>query len=162
VEATRRIRDEANGKPPIVIVLTASALGGQRDAVMLGGVFDDFLAKPCREGELLEKIRVHLNLEFRYDGSETVPAVDGQAAPGPVLGAGLLAELPPDWIDQVRNAVLNGEKDRLDRLIGRVAELDNSAARLLQEVADRYEYDVLARWVEDAAETGTGRQAVRT
>jgi CheY-like chemotaxis protein len=162
LEATRRIKAEANGKPPVIIALTASALDGQREAVMGGGVFDDFLSKPCREGELLERIRAHLNLEYRYAAGQTVPEPDGCAAPGPAMGAELLAKLPMDWIDQLRNAVLNGEKDRLDRLIRRVEQLDAPAARSLQEVADRYEYDILARWFEEAAETSAERQAQRT
>jgi CheY-like chemotaxis protein len=158
LEATRRIRAEANGKPPVIVALTASALDGQRDAVMCGGIFDDFLSKPCREGELLEKIRAHLNLEYRHDGVETVPVTEGCGAPGPVMGAKLLAKLPADWIDRLRDAVLNGEKDRIDGLIRRVEELDAPAARLLQEFADRYEYDVLAGWFAEAVEAGTGGQ----
>jgi len=161
-EAARRIKAEAKGRPPAIVALTASALDGQRDAVMCGGVFDDFLAKPCREGELLEKIRAHLNLEYRYVGGETGPDKDGCGVPGPVRGARLLAKLPADCIDRLRDAVLNGEKDRLDRLIRSVEELDVPAARSLQEVADRYEYDVLEGWFAEAAEAGTGQHVEGT
>lgn len=162
LEAARRIKAEANGKPPAIVALTASALDGQRDAVMSGGIFDDFVSKPCREGELLEKIGAHLNLEYRYGGGETAPATDGCGAPGPATGARLLAKLPADCIDRLRHAVLNGEKDRIDRLIRGVEELDAPAARSLQEVADRYEYDVLAGWFADAVEAGTAGRVERT
>jgi CheY-like chemotaxis protein len=162
LEAARRIKAEANGKPPAIVALTASALDGQRDAVMSGGIFDDFVSKPCREGELLEKIGAHLNLEYRYGGGETAPATDGCRAPGPATGARLLAKLPADCIDRLRDAVLNGEKDRIDRLIRGVEELDAPAARSLQEVADRYEYDVLAGWFADAVEAGTAGRVERT
>jgi CheY-like chemotaxis protein len=158
LEAARRIKAEAGGKPPAIVALTASALDGQRDAVMCGGVFDDFVSKPCRQGELLEKIRAHLNLEYRYGGGETVPGTDGRDAPGPAMGAKLLAKLPVDWVGQLRDAVLNGEKDRIDRLIRKAEEVDAPAARSLQEVADRYEYDVLAGWFAEAVGAGAGGQ----
>jgi hypothetical protein len=116
---------------------------------------DGFLSKPCREGELLEKIRAHLNLDYRYAEAQAVPGIDGGVAAGAVAPAELLAELPADWIDQLRDAVLNGQKDRLDQLIHRVEDLDARAARALQELADRYDYDVLARWLEEAAEART-------
>ena len=60
------------------------------------------------------------------------------------------------------DAVMNGDKDRLDQLIARVEGLDARAARVLQEVADRYEYDVLTRWFEAAAENTNGKLGERT
>jgi PAS domain S-box-containing protein len=156
VEVTRTIKAEANGEPPVIIALTASALEEQRNAVMCDGLMDDFLSKPCREGELLEKIRTHLNLDYRYADEQTALGIGAGGAPGPASGAELLAKLPAERIDQLRDAVLHGEKDRLDQLIRLVHELDAPAARSLGEAADNYEYDVLARWFEEAAETGTG------
>jgi CheY-like chemotaxis protein len=156
LETTRIIKAEANGKPPVIIALTASAMDVEREAIMRHDGPDDFLSKPCREGELLEKIRAHLNLNYRYADTQTASGVDG-AVRAPGMSAAVLAELPANWIDQFRDAVLNGEKDRLDQLIQRVEELDGRAARWLQEVADRYEYDVLARWFEEAAQTRTGK-----
>ncbi len=162
LEATRTIKAEANGKTPVIIALTASAMDEERDSVMRSGGIDDFLSKPCREGELLEKIRAHLDLDYLYAGEQTPPGMDARAPLARVMGAELLAELPAYWIDQLRDAVLNGEKDRLDQLIQRVEELHARAARSLQDAANRYEYDVLARWFEEAAETRTRRQADRT
>jgi len=90
------------------------------------------------------------------------------AGPAGIIAAGmaaaffvLLAKLPADWIDDLRDAVLYGQKDRLDQLIHRVEDLDARAARSLQEVADRYDYDVLGRWFEEAAETRTERPEER-
>jgi PAS domain S-box-containing protein len=161
LEASRTIKAEAHGNPPVIIALTASVTEQERDNAMRSGGMDDFLAKPCREGELLEKLRVHLNLDYRYADEEKGPEMNGCAAPGPVADAQLLAELPMDWIDQLHDAVRNGQKDRLDELIQRIETLDTRAARSLQEVADRYEYDVLAGWFEQAAQTRTAKEAER-
>ena len=51
-------------------------------------------------------------------------------------------------IDAVDEAVLNGDKDRLDQLIRRVGEQDMRAAQALKELADKYEYDALTRLLE--------------
>ena len=46
-------------------------------------------------------------------------------------------------IEQLRSAVRNGEKDRLDELIAAVAKQDPGCARALKDLADGYQYDVL-------------------
>jgi PAS domain S-box-containing protein len=157
VEAAQIIKAEAKEKPPVIIALTASALDEERRTVMKGGGIDDFLSKPCREGDLLEKLRIHLELDYRYAGQPTALEMPGGVSRATVRGAELLAELPAELILQMRDAVLHGDKDSLDQFIARSEELDGSAARWLQEVADRYEYDVLTRWFEEAAETGKER-----
>jgi signal transduction histidine kinase/DNA-binding NarL/FixJ family response regulator len=162
LEAARIIKAEAKEKPPVIVALTASALDEERHTVMDGSGIDDFLSKPCLEGDLLEKIRTHLNLEYRYADQQPAPGMDGGVSRAPVLGPELLAQLPADWMVQMGDAVMNGDKDRLDQLIARVEGLDARAARVLQEVADRYEYDVLTRWFEAAAENTNGKLGERT
>jgi PAS domain S-box-containing protein len=54
-----------------------------------------------------------------------------------------LAELPPELILQLQDAVQEGEKERLDQLIREVAEYNQQSAAALHEFADNYEYDAL-------------------
>src|ERR1039457_5042266 len=61
--ATQRIKADPGGRETVVIALTASAMDDQRLAALQSGV-DDFIAKPCDEDELLEKIRAHLNISY--------------------------------------------------------------------------------------------------
>ncbi len=56
----------------MIIALSASAMDEDRDAVLQTGVIDDFLAKPCREGELLQMIQARLRLSYLY-ASEGAP-----------------------------------------------------------------------------------------
>ena len=51
-------------------------------------------------------------------------------------------------MDQLRHAVLNGENDRLDELIGKVMEQDARFAGVLRDLADKYEYDALTQLLE--------------
>jgi PAS domain S-box-containing protein len=147
LEATRRIKADPRGKETAIVVLTASALDEDRRVVTQSGA-DDFIAKPCREDELLEKIGVLLNLAYDYEEiSQAEDKPSGMAA----LGAAL-AQLPIELVEELRNATSIGNKKLLDKLILRVpATGDARAARSLQELADKYQYDDLTRLLEEAS-----------
>jgi DNA-binding response OmpR family regulator len=117
-----------------------------RRSVLHSGA-DDFLAKPCREDELLEKIRALLNIAYDYE--EGSGDDDQSPAGAAVLSAERLARLPQELIEEIRNATLSGNKKLLDKLILKVPEAgDAEAARALQGLADKYEYDALTRLLE--------------
>ncbi|MDZ8025869.1 MAG: AAA family ATPase [Nostoc sp. DedQUE11] len=65
-EATRRLRVLQNFKEVIVIAVSASVFEfNQQESRKVG--CDDFLAKPIKKPELLEKLQVHLGLEWVYE-----------------------------------------------------------------------------------------------
>jgi two-component system sensor histidine kinase/response regulator len=146
--ATRRIKADPRGKETVIIAVTASAMDDDRATVSQSGA-DDFVIKPCREDELLEKIRVLLNVAYDYEemsGAKGEP-VSGLAA----LSADGLGELPRALVEELRNATLNGDKTLLDKLILQVREAEDAgSANALQELADKYEYDALTRLLEKA------------
>ena len=143
VEATRKIKADVSGKETKVIVLTASALDEDRRIAALGGA-DDFISKPCREDELLEKMRVHLDLVYDYEEIGTSAQPKGWTAG---LSAERLGRLAPDLAEALSEATLKGNKRRLDELIGQVP--DSDCAHALQELANKYDYDTLTRLLED-------------
>jgi CheY-like chemotaxis protein len=149
--ATRRIKADPRGKETVIIAVTASAMNGDRGAVSRSGA-DDFVVTPCGEDELLEKIRVLLDIAYDYEeisGAEGEP-VSGLAA----VSANGLGKLPLELVEDLRNATLNGDKARLDKLILKVREAeDPGSANALQELADKYEYDALTRLLEEARRT---------
>lgn len=104
LEATRRIKADPRGKETVIVVLTASAfLDDDRRAVFESGA-DDFLAKPCREDDLLEKMRSLLNIAYEYEepsGTEGRPSVSPA-----LLNAQRLAQLPRELIEGMRNATI--------------------------------------------------------
>jgi CheY-like chemotaxis protein len=147
LEATRRIRADARGKETVIFILTASALHENRQKIDRHGA-DDFLAKPCSEDELLEKMRVHLNIAYDYEDLTEGQPPAGLAA----LSAATLGQLPPELIEELRKATSWGNKRRLDDVILKVGETgDAGSAQALQELADRYDYDALTRLLEQAA-----------
>jgi signal transduction histidine kinase/FixJ family two-component response regulator len=65
-EATRRLRMLPDLINVVVIAISASVFNFDQQQSREVGC-DDFLPKPVRESELLEKLRVHLNLEWVYE-----------------------------------------------------------------------------------------------
>jgi hypothetical protein len=62
-----------------------------------------------------------------------------------------LAGLPTELLQQLLNAVQDGEKDRLDDLISAVATQDVQSASALKELADKYAYDALTNLLTEAS-----------
>ena len=147
LEATRRIKAGPRGNETAIVVLTASALDEDRRAVAQSGA-DDFIAKPCREEELLEKIRALLNLTYDYEDTR-------EAESRPLAGVSALSvalsQLPLELVEELRNATSIGNKRLLDSLILKVPQAgDPDTARSLQQLADKYQYDDLTRLLEEA------------
>ena len=146
LEATRRIKGDPRGKETVIVALTASAMDEDRRAVFQSGA-DDFVAKPCNEGELLETMRALLNIAYDYE--EMNEAEDQHVAGATVLSAERLERLPLELVEELRNATLSGNKKLLDKLILKVREAgDDDSAHALQQLADKYEYDTLTRLLE--------------
>jgi CheY-like chemotaxis protein len=146
LQATRIIKSDPRGKETIVVALTASALDDDRRAVAESGA-DDFLTKPCIEDELLEMLRIHLKLTYDYEPTGEVLVSAGAAELSPKR----LAHLPLALVEELRKAVLSGKKGLIDTLVDQVRQAgDAGIADQLKQLADKYEYDVLAELLEAA------------
>jgi PAS domain S-box-containing protein len=147
LEATRRIKADPRGKKTVIMALTASAMDDDRQTAFQSGA-DHFLAKPCREDELLEQVRALLKITYDY---EDLIEPESRELARPIVSAELLKKLPPDLVEQLREATLSGNKKLLDELIVKVSEtVDPESAHSLQALADRYEYDALTRLLEES------------
>jgi CheY-like chemotaxis protein len=148
LEASRRIKADPRGKETVIIALSASAMEDQRLTALQSGA-DDFIAKPCNEDELLQKIKAHLNIAYDY---EEMSGNQSEAAGGvPVLNAERLGQLPREIIEELHTATLSGNKNLMDKLIVKVCKTGHAeSARALAELADNYEYDALTRLLEEA------------
>jgi CheY-like chemotaxis protein len=141
LEATRRLKADPRGGDTAIVALTASALDEDRRAVAESHA-DDFVAKPCREDELLEKMRSLLKIDYDYE--EEIAAGDLLA-----LSTASLAQLPLSLAEELRNATADGNKRLLDQLILQVRDSAAApSANALQALADNYDYDALTRLLE--------------
>jgi PAS domain S-box-containing protein len=146
LEATRRIKADPRGKETIIVVLTASAMDHDRLAVAQSGA-DDFLAKPCRDDDLLEKMRPFLKIAYTYEETVGVEAISAVAA----LTAERIGRLPRQLVTEIRDAILAGNKKLLNKLILDVSGTEDADfVSSLQALANKYEYVALARLLEEA------------
>ena len=148
LEATRRIKADPRAKQTAIVTLTASALDDDRRAAFESGA-DDFLAKPCLEDELLEKMRVLLDIVYIHE------EVSGTERPPPAgaatQSAKRLVPLSFELVEELRNATFSGNKILLDTLILKVRETEDAgSAQVLQKLADNYEYEALTRLLTEA------------
>ncbi|MEN8171864.1 MAG: PAS domain S-box protein [Chloroflexota bacterium] len=147
-EATLRIKKTEQGKETPVIAVTASAFEEKKDQIISCGL-DDFLRKPYKENELLEKIKKFLDLEYQYADDEFA---DRPPRIGPI-GLDELDILPPELVYQMSDALMGGHINRLHRQIDKVKEFDARLAAKLRKLANLYDYDTLTDLFSQAGET---------
>jgi len=138
-EAIRRIRASAGGKDTRIIAVTASAFEETRKDVLADGA-DDFVSKPFRETELLEKIGCLLGVKYVYAEAVSVAAKPEALE---ALTSESLAGLPGELVHQIREATINADLDRMLELIQQGATHDARAANGLRSLAERFDYQKL-------------------
>jgi PAS domain S-box-containing protein len=153
LEATRRIKASAGGQDTLIVALTASAMEDDRRMAAVSGA-DDFLAKPCPENELFEMLRVLLNVTYDY---EELTLAENQVPPPDALSGDRLMQLPEPLAQELLHAIVGGNKRQIDAIILKVrATHDASLANALQDRANRYEYDMLMRILEERVAKDSG------
>jgi PAS domain S-box-containing protein len=142
LEATRRIRTTPRLRQPKIVALTASAMNHDRQSAVESGA-DDFVAKPCREDELLETMRSLLSITYQYQDLDEDNRETG------ALTTEKLADLPRDLVEEIREATLAGNKKLLDKLTVQVQSAGHlESAQALQVLVDKYDYDTLTQLLE--------------
>jgi CheY-like chemotaxis protein len=148
LEATRRIKADPAGQRTHVVILTASAMDEDRREVAASGA-DAFLAKPCREEDLLDLIKARLKVDYDYEAS--TPADEHPPDPTVILSPANLHRLPVEVLEELGGAIRGGKKRRFDTLLAQLRQSNDAAlADALKELADRYEYDQLSQLLEAA------------
>jgi CheY-like chemotaxis protein len=136
--AARAIRARRGGRRVVIVAVTASAFDEAREAIFEAGA-DGWLRKPCREADLLEEIRRHLGLEYRYvspprrSSSATMTAIHGRP--------GSMGSLPPAVADQLRKAAHIADYGHLTDLIGELSPEHEAVAEELRRLVETFAYD---------------------
>jgi PAS domain S-box-containing protein len=119
-QATRIIRQQAsaNNLKPTIIAVTASAFEEQKAEVLEAGC-DDFIAKPFRDNDLLERIGQHLGLRYEYreqqeQSRKVLVASDFQGLEAALRGA-------------LYNAATAGDDEACLELLRQISASGNSA-----------------------------------
>jgi PAS domain S-box-containing protein len=133
-EATRRIRSSPGGPDVAIIGVTASAFAEMRQGVFDAGV-DEFVVKPFRESELLDKIGKLLNVHYIYEKR----ARGAEAKAADALDPAAMAKLPAELRSRIRHAATSADFDAVLELVDEVGRHDERSAVALRTLAERFD-----------------------
>lgn len=143
-EATRQIRAAETrkaGHSTVIIALTATAFEENRPAI-LGAGCNDMLCKPFKAGDLLEKLQVHLKLEYRYAApEETLPLKSPSASSQ--LRPELLATMPLPWVKTLQQAAAQCNDLDIIELIRQIPPDQAELAEKLHQIVHVFQFDRL-------------------
>jgi len=146
LEAIRRLRAIDSQRRVPIIAVSASAFEDDRRQALSAGA-SDFLGKPFRESNLLEKLRAGLDIEYVYlEGTPHEAAESGGPGDAPV-GSGRLL-LPAKTVEQLRQAAGSAEYGRIIEILDAVARTAPEAATVLREIVERFDYPGLLDRIE--------------
>jgi CheY-like chemotaxis protein len=147
--------DPRTGGIPVTI-LSADATSALIKQLMTAGA-REYLTKPIDVRQLIDLLEATLPVgsvagqpcvsREERPGSSTPLPTNVSFTPGAVS----ITDLPNETVEQLRSAIQNGAKARLDELIAAIDGPNPECARTLKGLADRYEYDALTNLL---AETG--------
>jgi signal transduction histidine kinase/ActR/RegA family two-component response regulator len=148
VQAARYIRSQSAARRPseelAIIAVMASPFQGEREYILAHG-FDDLVRKPYRAAEIVELLTKHLGVRFVYEETDTVPALQV-----PELS---LDGMPAQWLADMRQAVLEGDLGRTERLIQEIRTDYAALADALGQLAGGFEHDRLLNLIRRAIES---------
>ena len=146
LEAIRRLRELDLQRRIPIIAVSASAFEEDRRQALSAGA-SDFLSKPFRESNLLEKLRAGLGIEYVYlEGTPHEAPEPGGLDDAPA-GSGRLL-LPAKTVVQLRQAAGSADYGRVIEILDGVESTAPDTAAALREIAERFDYPGLLARIE--------------
>jgi Amt family ammonium transporter len=126
LEATGLIRANGSGTQTKIVAVTAHAAESERGDILAAGC-DDFIRKPYRKADIFDTLEKHLGVHFLYAEDQTPDAAAETAG----VSLARLEELPLELLEELREAAVLLDRERLAEVTGRIARIDDKlAARL--------------------------------
>ncbi len=147
-EATKVIkaREETliSNHKTIIIALTANAFEEQREAMIKAGC-DDYINKPFREEELLEKLSEYLGVQYTYQEESYQLTNARQQEINSILTltdlVTLLSEMSPEWVKQVYTAAAQCSDDLILELIKQIPSENVVLHNFIENLAHNFQFE---------------------
>jgi CheY-like chemotaxis protein len=147
-EATRYIKSTPQGQQTIIISLTASVFDFEQELIYQAGC-DDYVAKPFKEHEIFEKMRIYLGVRYIYDdGDKRSPHQLEQTAE---VSPQALQNLPASLLGQLRQAAVRIDVKGIQALIEIVKEHHPDVAEALNTLVRAYRFDKILDVIDKAS-----------
>jgi CheY-like chemotaxis protein len=133
-EATAQIRSLPGGDRVKIVAITASAYSEQRQDILAAGC-DDLVRKPFRDHEIFESMARQLDIKYFYEemGEEALQRERIN------LTAEMLAGLPPELNQELRQAILALDREAIFAVIERIEPISPDTAKGLRILMDNFQ-----------------------
>ncbi len=147
-EATKVIktREETSieNRKTIIIALTANAFEEQREATIKAGC-DDYINKPFREEELLEKLSEYLGVQYIYQEESYQLTNATQQGTKSMLTltdlVPLLSKMSPEWVQHVYTAAAQCSDDLILELIEQIPLENVPLGDFIKNLAHDFQFE---------------------
>ncbi|MEB3884866.1 MHYT domain-containing protein [Lyngbya sp. CCY1209] len=158
-EATREIRSRPDGRQIPILALTASAFEEHRQEIVKAGC-NDFLRKPFRREELLQKLRQYLGVQYVCATTSDIsaswnPGADSERAADAELLFKHIQNMSESWLTQVYLAAAQGSDLLLLELVDQIPPERKELADALAEWVANFQFDQVLELVERIEDVGT-------
>jgi CheY-like chemotaxis protein len=134
-EATRQIRRCPGGDAVPIIAITASAYSEQSADILAAGC-DDIVFKPFRAHEIFEMMGRQLEIEYVYEAAgEAAAAREPKVEPT----SAMLAEVPEDLLQKLREATLTLNMEAIFAVIDRIEAHAPDTAKGLRDLVKNFQ-----------------------
>lgn len=148
-QAAQQIKATSQGKHTIVIALTASVFEENKQKVLDAGC-DDFVRKPFRQEEVLQKMAAHLGVQYLSASSHHPRQAQEKRRTGMenTLNPDRLRVMPPDWIEEFYQRAQQGNDRVLLQLIEHIPPEHQTIAKDLTRQIENYQFEKLVQLIE--------------
>ncbi len=148
-EAAKQIRQALPAAATAIIALTASAFEDERSLVLSAGC-DDFLRKPFKEAEIFKMMEKHLGVRYIYDKEDSSEKRTGTSQDSDTLTAESLALLPGTLLDDLEQAVISVDTEKLDSLTEDIGNAHAALGQVLKKMIRNFDYAGILKFIKEA------------
>jgi PAS domain S-box-containing protein len=145
--ATRKIRELKNGKNTKIVAITASVFSDEKEGIINSGC-DDILFKPYHESEIYHCMHQHLGVEFIFN--DTSQLINANKEIKSKFKTPNLGSLKEDWLEQFKEATIEGDIDTLHQLINNLPEEQIDLINFFKQFIDGFLLDDLINVLEES------------
>ncbi|MEH1795843.1 PAS domain S-box protein [Nostoc sp.] len=147
-EATQIIKAREETSIPncqtIIIALTANAFEEQREAMIKAGC-DDYINKPFREEQLLEKLSEYLGVEYIYQEDKYQITNSKQRITESILKLAdlvpMVSEMSSEWVNQLYTAAAQCSDDLILELIEQIPSENAALQNFINNLAHEFQFE---------------------